>query len=99
MSTARFDDELWTDHKGNIWRIIPPARTRDRGYRKKLNALREYIFHRDGNICQYCGSTKCLSLDHIKPLRAGGSNNPDNCQCLCHSCNAKKVKTDRNLWG
>lgn len=57
--------------------------------------LRRSVFARDGFKCRHCGGNKWLSLDHVIPKRAGGSNHPDNLQCLCHSCNSKKVKTDR----
>ena len=30
-------------------------------------------------------------IDHIKPLYAGGTNNKDNLQLLCHTCHALKT--------
>ena len=39
------------------------------------------------------------SLDHIKPISAGGSHTWDNAQLLCYPCNSGKVHTDRDLWG
>jgi len=39
------------------------------------------------------------SLDHIKPLSAGGTHTWANAQLLCYPCNSGKVHTDRDLWG
>jgi 5-methylcytosine-specific restriction endonuclease McrA len=39
------------------------------------------------------------SLDHIKPISAGGTHTWDNAQLLCYPCNSGKVHTDRDLWG
>jgi 5-methylcytosine-specific restriction endonuclease McrA len=39
------------------------------------------------------------SLDHIKPLSAGGTHTWVNAQLLCYPCNSAKVHTDRDLWG
>jgi HNH endonuclease len=40
--------------------------------------------------CVWCGSTDKLSVDHIYPVSLGGTNDPDNLQCLCQSCNSRK---------
>ena len=40
--------------------------------------------------CRYCGSRKKLTIDHIKPLALGGSNELSNLQYLCSRCNSKK---------
>lgn len=64
--------------------------------RKMANAaisdyqLRISVFERDGFACRKCGSGERLSIDHIKPVVDGGSNDPENLQTLCVSCNSKK---------
>ncbi|MGC3818621.1 HNH endonuclease [Acinetobacter sp. G11] len=52
--------------------------------------IRETIFNRDGCICKHCGSTSDLTVDHIIPVIHGGSDELDNLQTLCRSCNSKK---------
>jgi len=39
------------------------------------------------------------SLDHIKPISAGGTHTWSNAQLLCYPCNSGKVHSDRDLWG
>lgn len=41
------------------------------------------------NLCK-CDITNNYHVDHIYPLSRGGSNNPDNLQILCPTCNIKK---------
>lgn len=43
-----------------------------------------------GTACLRCRSVASLTVDHVVPLALGGSNNPDNLQPLCRSCNSKK---------
>ena len=55
---------------------------------------RQYIFQRDNYTCQVCGYISpqgwFLEIDHIYPIRYGGSNRPDNLQTLCETCNRRK---------
>lgn len=99
MAYARIEEGFWTDPKGKIWRVISAKkRPFQEKYKTRSIALRNYVFERDGYVCRNCGKTETLVLDHVKPLRAGGTNHPNNLQCLCHSCNSKKVKTDREKY-
>lgn len=43
-----------------------------------------------GNRCQHCGTTENLTIDHIIPLKLGGTHFIDNIQPLCKSCNPRK---------
>ncbi|QSP93847.1 HIT domain-containing protein [Marinobacter salinisoli] len=47
--------------------------------------------------CQLCGvlaSEKALEVDHIIPVNHGGTNDLNNLQALCYSCNAMKRDRD-----
>lgn len=50
----------------------------------------EFLVQRDGEHCRSCASTDHLSVDHIKPVAAEGSDLFSNLQLLCRSCNSKK---------
>ncbi len=58
---------------------------------KQRPSLLETLSQRDGGLhCQHCGATSDLTIDHITPLVRGGSNELDNLQILCKSCNSRK---------
>lgn len=66
--------------------------------------VRAEVLLRDGNRCRSCGWQpgdpvpqkkgwdlyRGLEIDHIHPKSAGGSDEPDNLQVLCTSCNTSK---------
>ncbi len=52
--------------------------------------VRQAVKQRDGNACLLCGATDELTMDHIKPLYAGGTNDMSNLQTLCATCNEEK---------
>lgn len=55
------------------------------------------IFNRD-KVCVYCSSDKKLELDHIIPLKAGGSCMSNNFVVACASCNRSKSGKDVFSW-
>lgn len=59
-----------------IWRV-PPVNRRE-------------VLRRDRHSCQYCGSTKRLTLDHIIPRSKGGQHTWDNVVTACEKCNCFK---------
>lgn len=61
---------------------------------------RSMIYKRDGHKCQYCGSTKELTIDHIIPRSRGGEDTWENLVVACTSCNSRKgdkLLEDTNL--
>lgn len=54
--------------------------------------LRDFIFKRDGYRCLCCFSEDNLTIDHVIPISKNGSNEIDNFQTLCKSCNSRKSR-------
>jgi 5-methylcytosine-specific restriction protein A len=55
---------------------------------------------RDGYRCRNCGSTAALTVDHITPLSAGGTNDLENLWTLCDEpCHRLKTKQDVEMHG
>lgn len=59
-----------------LWKV-PPVNRRE-------------VLRRDNHTCQYCGSTKHLTLDHVIPRSKGGTHTWDNVVTACTTCNGKK---------
>ena len=51
---------------------------------------RTNLFRRDGGECQYCGSKRHLTIDHIIPKSKGGKTNWTNLITACNRCNVSK---------
>ena len=48
------------------------------------------LFLRDRFACQYCGSSRHLTFDHVVPRRLGGRTTWENISTACAPCNMKK---------
>jgi len=48
------------------------------------------LFLRDRFACQYCGSGKDLTFDHVVPRRLGGRTTWENVTTACAPCNLRK---------
>ena len=64
----------------------PPPKTRKTS--KTRTQLK--VYRRDAFRCVHCGEGGDLTVDHIVPVAKGGSDDLDNLQTLCRSCNSKK---------
>jgi hypothetical protein len=60
------------------------------GVMSNFDNTKDYLIHRDGESCFYCGTTdKKLFKEHVAP-RATGSNSVNNLVLSCQDCNNKK---------
>ena len=57
---------------------------------KGVNLTRQNVFKRDNFECQYCGTKRDLTLDHVIPSSKGGPHTWQNLVTACKKCNAKK---------
>lgn len=93
---AKVEPSFWTDAQGRSWKVPQIIGRLKPGKCPGHAALREFVIARDGNKCRRCAATTDLVADHVLSRRNGGSHHPDNLQCLCQSCNARKAgKEDR----
>jgi len=67
---------LTITHKERTWKV--PA------------VNRREVLRRDKHTCQYCGSTKRLTLDHVIPRSRFGKHSWDNVVTACERCNSLK---------
>lgn len=51
---------------------------------------------KDGYKCRYCGTTASeteLTVDHVRPVALGGTDDPSNLATACTDCNSGKAAT------
>jgi 5-methylcytosine-specific restriction endonuclease McrA len=58
-------------------------------YVTRVALNRRAVFARDGQRCQYCGSS-AESIDHVQPRSRGGDHIWENVVAACRPCNARK---------
>jgi 5-methylcytosine-specific restriction endonuclease McrA len=68
----------------NSYVPLPLSRT------AKEKPTKAAIYRRDNQTCQYCGSTRSLTIDHVIPRCRGGSDSWENLTIACEPCNTKK---------
>ncbi|HEX6981844.1 MAG TPA: HNH endonuclease [Balneolaceae bacterium] len=56
----------------------------------KIVLSRHNIMKRDGHKCQYCGSSRNLTIDHVLPRSRDGQDTWENLVTACDKCNIKK---------
>jgi len=66
------------------------TQARRRQFAQRRNELVLALIERDGYECKGCATQDDLTLDHVVPISRGGSDDPDNLQLLCQSCNSRK---------
>ena len=63
-------------------------------FQKKCLICKKRLFSYKELKNKCAGYKQVKVVDHIKPLCHGGSNDKDNLQVICTSCNVKKRKAD-----
>lgn len=61
---------------------------------KRKAAYKARLIGENGCRCHYCKrrvEAQLLTLDHVVPVSAGGTNNLDNLVLACQRCNEKKA--------
>jgi 5-methylcytosine-specific restriction endonuclease McrA len=62
--------------------------------------VREYLLHKWGRKCAYCGKTQLpLEVEHIIPKSRGGSDRVSNLTISCRQCNLKKSNQTAQEFG
>jgi 5-methylcytosine-specific restriction endonuclease McrA len=67
--------------------------------RTTMRITRRAVFARDRHRCQYCGSDRHLTVDHVVPRSKGGLDTWDNVVTSCAPCNRKKADRLPHLAG
>ena len=80
-------------------RYRPDPKARNTNSRKPVSQGKVVIAMQKSNgLCVRCGATERLEVDHIVPVSRGGTNEIDNLQMLCKSCNASKRDKTMEEW-
>ena len=55
--------------------------------------MRQFVYARDGGLCQYCHQPTTLDtchIHHVLELSEHGTNHPSNLKTLCPDCHKKR---------
>jgi len=88
QSGAAFHSERATYELPHVIRLRSYVNVPRRASTPRIS--RRAVFARDRHRCQYCGSDRHLTVDHVVPRSKGGSDSWDNLVTSCAPCNRKK---------
>lgn len=84
----------WEVRSPNLVLVVPEQirlmHTNPERLWKLPGVTRREVLRRDRHACQYCGSTRQLTLDHVIPRSKGGLHTWDNVVTACAHCNGRK---------
>lgn len=85
---------------GQRWYKNNPEAVKVRSHRRRTHKINssgnftaeewEALCKQYDYLCLCCKEQKPLTVDHVIPISKGGTNNIDNIQPLCQSCNCRK---------
>lgn len=88
QSGAAFRSERATYELPHVIRLQSYVHVPRRAAASRIS--RRAVFARDRHRCQYCGSERHLTVDHVVPRCKGGPDTWDNLVTSCAPCNRKK---------
>ncbi len=68
-----------------------------RDYGAAWRAIRERVLAKEP-ACRHCGDP-AVEVDHLVPLRLGGTHDRSNLQALCRSCHSAKTASENGFGG
>lgn len=92
MNVDLFEMQTWlASLQANGPRRYPVIRTKRTATRNPVYTdVRQMVYARDVYQCRFCSCGGDLTLDHIIPWSAGGTENTRNLRTLCWDCNEKR---------
>lgn len=94
----RIGDRITRHRQKNAEREAIRQRRYEAGRALSAPELRRRVFERDGYCCRSCSSSELLAVDHIVAVINGGTDDVDNLQTLCRTCNSSKGRKQAAAW-